>query len=71
MSEQLLSYAQVAKRLGITVGGVSKLVRRGLIPAVRLSPILVRIKESELERVLTELSTDSTAKDGSNSGPKA
>jgi excisionase family DNA binding protein len=51
----LLTYSEVAARLGISKRSVEALVARRAIPILRLSARCVRFKWNEVERALAKL----------------
>ena len=54
--EELLTYKEVAEYLKLSEGGVKLLVKRGLIPVVRLpgTKKVVRIRQSDIVRLMEE-----------------
>lgn len=50
----MLTTTEVAKRLGVTRKTVLRMVRRGDLTAVRISPKDFRVAETELDRFLAE-----------------
>ena len=51
--DRLLSPQQVAERLGVSRQTVLRLVRRSELPAIRLSPGLLRVSEDALHEYLS------------------
>jgi excisionase family DNA binding protein len=49
MSTQLMSYHDVAERLGVTTAVVRKWVERKMIPHLRLGERTVRFREDEID----------------------
>lgn len=56
----LLTYRDVARRLGVPVGTVHYWVCRNAIPHVRLGPRSVRFRPAEIERWLDERAVSAT-----------
>jgi excisionase family DNA binding protein len=48
--EKYLTYADVARRLGLPVGSLYGKVKRGEIPHLRFGPRTIRFDASEIER---------------------
>lgn len=49
---KLLTPDEVSRRLGVTTRTVRRYIRAGVLPAVRLSPRVLRVWESDLEAML-------------------
>lgn len=62
----LLKVSEVAEELGLAVGTVYHLISQGRIPVTRLSRRCVRVRRSDLDRWLDELTEP--GRDGS--GPR-
>jgi len=53
MSDTFLTYAEAADLLDLSVDGVRHLVRKGMLPAVRLGHRTVRIKRADIDALPT------------------
>jgi excisionase family DNA binding protein len=60
-SKEVLTITEAAKLLGVERHTVSRMIRRGTLPAVRLAPRIVRIPRTLLLRRLEEMAEGETA----------
>lgn len=49
---ELNTIEQTARRLGCSKNTVRTLIRKGDLPAVRIGPRMVRVRETDLEQIL-------------------
>lgn len=56
MKDAWLTPREVAQRLKVSYGAVLLLIRRGDLPAVRVTPKLLRIQQSDLSQYLARRS---------------
>jgi excisionase family DNA binding protein len=61
IDDELITYQQAAKHLKVTVNTVRSMVSRAELPAWRCGPRAVRIRRSDLDRVLTPIDSDDSA----------
>ena len=52
LNDDWITYEQAAVRIGASRGAIQTLARRGLIDLVKLSPRIVRVSVSSLERYI-------------------
>lgn len=52
MKTRLLSRQEAAERLGVSLRTLDGMVQRGVLPAYRIGPKIVRLKETDLEAYL-------------------
>ena len=54
---ELLTIEQTAQRLGCSKNTVRAVIRKGDLPAVRIGPRMVRVRETDLEQILQPYET--------------
>lgn len=57
MSEKYFSAKHLSENLDINLFTIYAWVRKGILPAVKVGPKLVRIKESDVEKIISSQGT--------------
>lgn len=66
MTDQLLKISQVANLLATSPGTVRAMIKRGDVPAVRVSQRVIRVPQSAIDKILAPLGAPIPRQSGRN-----